>query len=179
MRVTLDIRSLPQLDLRISAPGIEAALNRIAAALEPEKQAKATAVTFTTEPEPIGSLPEERPMDQYHVGIDGFKTRMRFNGLIDGEPTVTSTGPGTMTQDAKIVQPAQDNPAQSETLVDLHFRNAGPAVGIVNITVHAIADDPVTPEEEDIDATADVAEWIAQTQAKATTVSFSTTPEPI
>ncbi len=148
---------------------IAAAQERIATAAEPEPQRKATTVTFGL----ATSEPLENAMaNQFHVGVEGFGMPLRFNGLIDGEPVLSMSGPGTMTQDPKIEQPSQDNPNQKETIVNTHFRNNGPDVGEVTLTVHAVADDPVTPEEEDIDASAVVGEWIAQTQAKATTVSF-------
>jgi hypothetical protein len=118
-------------------------------------------------------------MAQYHFGVEGFKATLLFNGPIDGEPTVTSVGVGTMTQDPKVEQPTAADPTKVETLVALHFRSD--VAGFAGISGSALADDPNTPDTQEtvvIDF-AQVAEWISPAQTKANTVSISTEVEPL
>lgn len=120
-------------------------------------------------------------MSQYHVGgVEGFKGTLRFNGTIDTPPTVNMTGPGTMTQDPPEERPTGTGGAP-ETYVVLHFRNSGTATGMVSIHAEAVVDNPETGDQvESISGDfADIAEWIAATQPKATEISFSTEAEPV
>jgi hypothetical protein len=85
-----------------------------------------------------------------------------------------------MTQDPKIEQPSADDPSKNETLVNCHFRNSDPtATGVVSVHVMATVDDPDTPDVETIDQLLQAAEWIPPTQAKATSVTLSTSSEPV
>jgi hypothetical protein len=118
-------------------------------------------------------------MAQFHFGVEGCKATLLFNGPIDGEPTVTSTGVGTMTQDPKVETPTAADPNLVETRVDLHFRST--VAGFMSITGTATADDPATPDTVETIAIdfPNFAEWIAPTQPKANAVSLTAVVEPL
>ena len=121
-------------------------------------------------------------MSQFHIGVEGCKATLIFNGPIDGEPNLTGTGVGTMTADPKVEVPTVADPTLIETKVYLHFRNeAGGTPGAFGVIGSVDADDPTTPGEMEailIDFPA-VGEWIPPAQAKANAVSLATEVEPV
>lgn len=164
-----------------SVERLEKAIYALVKAISPKK---ATRVTVSTRREPPSSPQGETEMDQYHVSIDGFAADLLFNGPIDGEPTISNIGVGTVTQDFKVERPVLDengNPVADkiETVVTCHFRSDSP--GMAGISGSAVVDKPETENEtETLSFTfAEVAQWIPQAQAKATTVTISTRPEVV
>ena len=122
-------------------------------------------------------------MSQFHFG-EGVKATLDFNGAIDGEPTITNVGVGTMVQDAKIEN--SNAYGSIETTVVCHFRNPLPGTaGFVEITGSALADNPDTPDQETVvinftNANGNaVCEFIPPTQAKATSVTIATEAEAV
>jgi hypothetical protein len=165
-------------------------LDRVATVLETIYQStlpkKATSVSLSNvKTEPLVAPPiEEIPVMQFHIGSEGCKATLVFNGKIDGEPTLAGTGVATMTQDPKVEVMSEDtgdDPSFVQTEVNLHFKAfSGSTPGFFGVSGSAISDDPNTPTQEVI--TVDfpqVGEYISPTQAKATSVSLKTEVEPL
>lgn len=175
---TMELLHQVALDLH----GINRSLRSIAGQMVPHP---ATTVRITVESEPLGHFAppstKENEMSQFHIGVEGCKATLVFNGPIDGEPSVSVTGQGTMTADLKVEVPTAADPTLVETKVVLHFRNAtGGAPGNFGVLGTAVADNPATADQEIV--TIDfpvVGEWIMPAQAKATSVSLATEVEPV
>ena len=124
-------------------------------------------------------------MSQFHFG-EGVKATLDFNGAIDGEPTISNVGVGTMVQDPKSEAPNAAGDGV-ETTVVLHFRNPLPGTaGFVEITGSALADEPSTADVQETvvinftNANGNaVCEFIPPTQAKATSVTIATEAEAV
>lgn len=167
-----------------------AAINRNTRALEALVRAiapkKATAFVLTVEPEPPGSLlrKQEQPamIKSFPLGT-GFKATLIFNGVIDEEPRITNTGPGSMTQDLSVEEQNPefpDDPAKKLTKTVLHFRSsADDSQGIVGISGAVKADDLATTEEEDVIIEVPAVAAFVDPAAKATAFTIETEAEAV
>lgn len=113
-----------------------------------------------------------------------FKGTFLFNGIVDGEPVIVCQGPfAAITQDAKIEEPAPDDATKTQTRVVIHGHCTQPesVVGgeILYFTANAQVDNPSTEAKEEIfQKFDDVIEWLAPTQAKASSVTMQAEVEP-